>query len=57
MTEKDLSEAREYVERSIDDQVKLGYARPPKPVIDRAVTKAAHAIRTLNTLNHAGSRK
>ena len=41
MTEKALAEAKAYVEKSLKDQAKLGYSRPPKPVINRAVASAA----------------
>lgn len=51
MTEKALAEAKAYVEKSLKDQAKLGYSRPPKPVINRAVANAAQAIDKLMTLS------
>jgi hypothetical protein len=50
MTEKALVEAKAYVEMSLKSQTDLGYSRPPKPVIEQAVVKAAHAIDKLMAL-------
>jgi hypothetical protein len=51
MTEKALTEAKAYVEKSLKDQAALGYSRPPEPVIKRAVADAAQAINKLMTLS------
>jgi hypothetical protein len=50
MTEKALTEAKAYVERSLASQKELGYARPPKAVIEQAVANAAQAIEQLLAL-------
>jgi hypothetical protein len=50
MTERAVAEARAYVERSLEDQARLGYARPPAPVVERAVAEAAQAIEKLHSL-------
>ena len=56
MTEKALSEAKAYVERSLQKQAELGYARPPKPVIRQAVEDTARAIDKLMALSSSPKR-
>ena len=51
LTQNDFAEARAYIERSLNDQAKLGYSRPPKPVIEKAVAETAQAIHKLKSLS------
>jgi hypothetical protein len=50
MTDKAVTEAQKYVERSLRAQKKLGYAAPSKPVVKAAVSRAAAAVDALMTL-------
>jgi hypothetical protein len=50
MTEQTMQEARKYVERSIERQTKLGYKRPPKPVVKEAIRETAVALENLRGL-------
>ena len=50
MTDKAVTEAQKYVERSLRAQKKLGYAAPAKPVVKEAVNQAAHAVDALLAL-------
>ena len=54
MTDKAISEARIYVERSVNDQARLGYKKPPAPVVKAAIAQAAAAVDALMSLNKSG---
>jgi hypothetical protein len=50
MTDKAVTEAQKYVERSLAAQKKLGYSAPAKPVVKAAVSRAAEAVDALLAL-------
>ena len=57
MTEQTVSEATRYVERSIENQTKLGYKRPPKPVVREAIRETAAALENLQGLKRNGANR
>lgn len=46
-----ISEAKEYVERLVATQEKLGYKRPSQSVVKSAVGDAANAMKALSALS------
>ena len=55
MTQQTVREATRYIERSIEIQTKLGYKRPPKPVVKEAIREAAAALENLHGLKKNGA--
>jgi hypothetical protein len=47
VTNEAISEAKAYIERSLEQQEKLGYKKPPARVIQAAVKDAAKAVDAL----------
>jgi hypothetical protein len=56
MTDKAISEARTYVERVIKDQARLGYKKPPAPVVKAAIARTAVAVDALMGLSKNGAK-
>ncbi len=50
MTEQTVQEARRYVERSIENQTRLGYKPPTQRVVREAIKETAAALETLQGL-------
>ena len=50
MTDRAMTEAKRYVERSLKSQERLGYKRPRQPVVKAAVNQAAEAVDALLSL-------
>jgi hypothetical protein len=50
MTKQAASEAKKYVQRSLESQKQLGYKSPGRPVVKAAVTEAAVAFEALLAL-------
>jgi hypothetical protein len=53
MTERAITEAKKYVERSLKSQERLGYRRPKQPVVKAAVNQTAEAVDALLALQAA----
>jgi len=50
MTDKAITEAKAYIDRSIRHQQQLGYKKPAAPTVRAAVKDAAKAVDTLHRL-------
>jgi hypothetical protein len=55
MTDKASNEARNYVEQAVNAQTRLGYKKPPAPVVKAAMKRAAVAVDALMALNGKGA--
>lgn len=50
MTDKAIEEAKKYVQRSIEQQTRLGYRKPKTPTVQAAIKNTAKALDDLMTL-------